>query len=191
MCYAVPTFQLKVWFPLASRKTTGNVVARRRQVFCLVALFFIFKWVVDEGKNSSLGIMSSVFHQGWCEDLIPKSSPVDAIAFSIWLFISFTLKSKKTERKDLDIICPSRLFICQIDCPSSIAQHSERRYTQRKAASSCFIDNLVSWTKVRSFYISFSFFYFLFYLILVYFACSIVIVKVVVVKSWKTLYWIV
>ena len=99
MCYAVPTFQLKVWFPLASRKTTGNVVARRRQVFCLVALFFIFKWVVDEGKNSSLGIMSSVFHQGWCEDLIPKSSLVDAIAFSIWLFISFTLKSKKTERR--------------------------------------------------------------------------------------------
>ena len=113
-----------------------------------------------------------------------KLSLVDAIAFSIWLFISFALKSKKTGRKDVDIICPSRLFIYQIDCPCSIAQHSERRYTQRKAASSCFIDNLVSWTKVRSFYISFSFLFF--YLILVYFACSIVIVK-----SWKALYWIV
>ena len=151
--------------PISKQKNNWQVVVRRRQVLCLVALFFIFKWVVDEGKNSSLGIIAipSLFHQGWCEDLIPKWSPVDAIAFSIWLFISFALKSKKTGRKDVDIICPSRLFIYQIDCPCSIAQHSERRYTQRKAASSCFIDNLVSWTKVRSFYISFSLFFFFFF----------------------------
>ena len=126
-----------------------------------------------------------------------KVEPCWCYCILIWLFISFALKSKKTERKDLDIICPSRLFIYQIDCPCSIAQHSERRYTQRKAVSSCFIDNLVSWTKVRSFYISFFFFFFLllllllFDLILMYFACSIVIVKVVIVKSWETLYWIV
>ena len=80
--------------------------------------------------------------------LTPKLSLVDVIAFSIGLFIELfpsLLKAKqKTERKDRYYLPSTFILIHQIDYPCPVAQHSEWMYTQRKATSSCFIDNLVS-----------------------------------------------
>ena len=104
---------------------------------------FLSEWRT-KGKMSL--VITEVFSsKGDMKCLTARSSLVDVIApFQLGSLFPSLLKAKKTERKDQYNLPYTFILIHQIDCPCSVAQPSEWRYTERRATSSRFIDNLVS-----------------------------------------------